>query len=207
MMKKSKKKKLKIFPIILILLIIIIIAITVWYIYFKPKPLTVTVVKQIEDYDYNLESNETRVYKKYYKQLEEELIDNKVDEKNYVELISKLFVIDFYTLTNKLTNQDIGGVQFIHPNLQENFKNEASSTIYKYVKNNILGNRKQKLPEVKSVEIIESKQINYTKKNYSDKSAYQVTVKVDYVKDLEYPVEVNLTLIHDNNKLVIVELK
>lgn len=205
-MKKSRKRKEKRSPIIILILVLIVVVFVVWYFFFREKPIVVTVVSRIDDYNYYLDSNETRIYKKYYKELEEELEDNKVDEKKYAEIISKLFVIDFYTLTNKLTNQDIGGIQFIHSNLQNQFMTDASNTIYKYVKNNLSGSRKQKLPEVNKVEITNIEASKYENDNYQDDSSYQVSLKIGYVKDYNYPEEVTLTLIHEENKLVIVEV-
>lgn len=205
-MKKSRKRKEKRSSIIIIMLILVVVAFAVWYFFFKEKSIVVKVVSRIDDYNYCLDSNETRIYKKYYKELEEELEDNKVDEKKYAEIISKLFVIDFYTLTNKLTNQDIGGIQFIHSNLQNKFITEASNTIYKYVKNNLSGSRKQKLPEVNKVEITNMETSKYKNDNYQDDSSYQVSLKIGYVKDYDYPEEVTLTLIHEENKLVIIEV-
>ena len=205
-MKKSRKRKEKRSPIIILILVFIVVVFVVWYFFFREKPIVVTVVSRIDDYNYFLDSNETRIYKKYYKELEEELEDNKVDEKKYAEIISKLFVIDFYTLTNKLTNQDIGGIQFIHSNLQNQFMTDASNTIYKYVKNNLTGSRRQKLPEVNKVEITNIEASKYENDNYQDDSSYQVSLKIGYVKDYDYPEEVTLTLIHEENKLVIVEV-
>lgn len=205
-MKKTRKRKEKRSPIIILILVLIVVVFVVWYFFFREKPIVVTVVSRIDDYNYYLDSNETRIYKKYYKELEEELEDNKVDEKKYAEIISKLFVIDFYTLTNKLTNQDIGGIQFIHSNLQNQFMTDASNTIYKYVKNNLSGSRRQKLPEVNKVEITNIEASKYENDNYQDDSSYQVSLKIGYVKDYNYPEEVTLTLIHEENKLVIVEI-
>ena len=79
--------------------------------------------------------------------------------------------------------------------------------MYKYIKSNLYGNRKQKLPEVNDVEIKSIKQINYKNNNYQDNSGYQVEVNINYVTDYDYPKEVTLTLIHEENKLVIVEIK
>lgn len=204
-MKKSRKRKEKRSPIIILILILVVVF-AVWYFFFREKAIVVTVVSRIDDYNYYLDSNETRIYKKYYKELEEELEDNKVDEKRYAEIISKLFVIDFYTLTNKLTNQDIGGIQFLHSNLQNQFMIDASNTIYKYVKNNLSGNRRQKLPEVNKVEVTNIETSKYKNNNYQDDSSYQVSLEIGYVKDYDYPEEVTLTLIHEENKLVIVEV-
>ena len=206
-MKKKRKRKYKRNPIIALVLGIILVIFIVWYFFFREKPIVVTVVSEINDYNYYLDSNETRIYKKYYRELEKELEDNKIDEENYAKLVSKLFIIDFYTLTNKLTNKDIGGIQFIHSNLQEQFSTSASSTIYKYLKSNLTGNRRQKLPEVNKVEIIGLEKIKYDKSNYIDDSAYKVILKISYVRDYDYPEEVSLILVHENNKLAIIEVK
>lgn len=207
-MKKNSKKKLKIKR-KRILAVILAVGVLLGFFYFKTRQnlQVVTVVGQISEYNYNIESNATRIFKKYYKELEKELEDKKIDEKNYASLISKLFIIDYYTLDNKITNKNIGGVQFIHTNLKESFINESSSTIYKYVKSNLYGNRKQKLPEVNNVEIESIKEIKYEKDNFKDDSAYELVVNVGYVKDYDYPEKVTLTIIHEENKLVIVEIK
>lgn len=206
MKKNTKKKKVRKKR---VLAVILVIGVLLGFFYFKTrdKLQVVTVVSEIGTYNYTLESNATRLYKKYYKELEEELKDNKIDEKNYASLIAKLFVIDYYTLDNKVTNKNIGGVQFIHSNLKDSFIDSASTTVYKYVKSNLYGNRKQKLPEVNKVEIEEFKEIQYEKDNYQDDSGYEVSVKVGYVRDYDYPEKVTLTIIHEENKLVIVEIK
>lgn len=202
-MKKNKIKKIRVLAVILVVGVVLALFL------FKTKNQlnVVTVICEIDSYNYKLESNATRIYKKYYKELEKELSDNKVDEKNYASLIAKLFVIDYYTLNNKVTNRDIGGVQFIHSNLKDSFINKASNTVYKYLKNNLYGNRKQKLPEVNSVDIIDIKEMKYSNGDYKDDSGYKVVINIGYVKDYDYPKEVTLSIIHEDNKLVIVEIK
>ena len=149
---------------------------------------SVQLVSEIKDYSYILESNETKIYKKYYKDLEKELDDKKIDEENYAKLITKLFLIDFYTLSNKITNQDIGGVQFLYDDIQDNFKLKATDTLYKYVKSDIYGNRSQELPTVKDVEIeiVETKEYSYLDKK--DKNAFIINAKIIYKKDLGYDI-------------------
>ena len=201
--KKQKSNKGKI--IIFIILLALIIGIVIFF-QTRPKLQVVTVVSTIEDYDYYLESNSTKIYKKYYDELKKEIKDKKIDEEKYGSLIVKLFLIDYYTLNNKVTNKDIGGVQFIHSNLKDKFIKESSDTIYKYVENDLYGNRKQELPEVKNVEIKNIEKIIYAQKDYKDESGYKLDAKITYVKDLKYPKEATITLIHENNKLVIVEI-
>lgn len=173
--------------------------------FFNSDTGSVTVVSKMDDYPYYLNSNATRLYKKYYKLLEEELKDSKVDEKEYAKLVAQLFSIDFYTLSNKLTNQDIGGIQFISPSLQEKFSSESKNTVYKYIENNISGKRTQELPEVKKVEVSNIETVSYNKSNLSDSSAFKVLVELEYVVDLGYPESLELFFIHEDNKLVLVE--
>ena len=205
-MKKNKKLKVKRGKVLAVILVLGFVTFLFFY-SSRAKLQVVTTVAEIDNYQYKMESNTTRIYKKYFKELEHELEDNKIDEENYASLVSKLFVIDYYTLNNKITNKNIGGVQFIHSNLRSSFIEKASNTMYKYIKSNLYGNRKQKLPEVNDVEIKSIKQINYKNNNYQDKSGYQVEVNINYVTDYDYPKEVTLTLIHEENKLVIVEIK
>lgn len=205
-MKKNKDLKVKRGKVLAVILVLGFVTFLFFY-NSRAKLQVVTTVAEIDNYQYKMESNTTRIYKKYFKELEHELEDNKIDEENYASLVSKLFVIDYYTLNNKITNKNIGGVQFIHSNLRSSFIEKASNTMYKYIKSNLYGNRKQKLPEVNDVEIKSIKQINYKNNNYQDNSGYQVEVNINYVTDYDYPKEVTLTLIHEENKLVIVEIK
>lgn len=192
---------------IIILIIIILIVAGIIFFHTRPKLVVVSVVNEIAGYNYKLESNATRLYKKYFNELDTELKDNEIDEENYAKLVSKLFIIDFYTLNNKVTNKDIGGIDYIHSMKKNEFISNASSTIYKYVKNNLYGTRKQKLPEVNNVEIISVENIVYKKDLLKDDKGYKVKAKIGYVKNLDYPKETELVLIHEDNKLAIVEIK
>ena len=203
MMKKKKKKSyLKFF---LLLFAILLIGFFSYQNFFKKN--VIQVVSEIDDYSYFLENNETKIYKKYYKELEKELGDKKVNEENYAKLITKLFLIDLYTLSNKVTNQDIGGIQFLYDDIQDNFKLKATDTLYKYVKSDIYGNRSQELPMVKDVEIESIENIDYSYLDEEDKNAFEVKAKIIYKKDLGYDVEKILVIIHDDIKLSIVEIK
>ncbi len=201
--KKQKQNNRK----VLIIFLAVGIILGLFYLKSRRTLQVVTVISEIGNYDYYLESNATRIYKKYYSELEKELEDNKIDEKNYASLVAKLFVIDYYTLNNKITNKNIGGIQFIHSGLKDKFINESSNTMYKYIKNNLYGNRKQKLPEVNNVEIKSITEIKYNNNGYQDDMGYQVIVNIGYVKNYDYPETVELTLIHEENRLSIVEIK
>ena len=119
-MAKVKKNKIKKGRVLVVILLIGVIS-GLFYLKNRKELQVVSVVSEIDSYNYYLESNSTRIYKKYYKELENELKDNKVDEEKYAQLVAELFSIDYYTLNNKVTNKNIGGVQFIHSNLKDKF--------------------------------------------------------------------------------------
>lgn len=203
---KSRKKKNNSSKIIVMVIIVILVILGIIFFQNKKELTVITVDDEIEEYSYHLNSNSTRIYKKYFNELKEELSDNKVDEEKYASLVSKLFIIDYYTLNNKITNRDIGGVDFIHSSLKDSFISSSMNSIYKYIKSNLYGKRKQKLPEVNDVEIVSIENIKYKNKDLIDDSAYKVICKVGYVKDYDYPKEVTLGIMHEDNKLVIMEI-
>lgn len=201
----KKKPKKKVLPTLIILIILVVGSIFVIKKLFKPEKQTeVKVLSVIEKYNYTLDDNETDIYKKYFKDLENVLQEEEINQEEYCKLISKLFVIDFYTLNNKVTNKDIGGVQFLKEDIRENFSLKASNTLYKYIKNNIYGKRKQNLPEVKDVEVeeIKEKELDDTKEK-----AYEVRLSIEYVKDMGYTEIVLLTLSPLNDRINIVAIK
>ena len=51
----------------------------------------------------------------------EKIEAKEVDNKKYAEAISKLFVIDFFTLDNKSSKNDVGGVQFVYTSYKADF--------------------------------------------------------------------------------------
>jgi hypothetical protein len=110
-------------------------------------------------------------------------------------------------LSNKVTNTNIGGVEFVHKEALETFKLAASDTMYKYIESNVYGERKQELPEVKEVTIANVLNQKFESEKVNDDLAYNVTLNIVYQKDLGYPKEVNLTLVHLENKLYVVQVK
>ena len=119
-------------------------------------------------------------------------------------MLSKLFIIDVFNLDNKLSSTDIGGLEFIHKDLEENFKENMGNTLYKNVEINLDGKRTQNLPIVNSIEVTDVFETKYTyKKNEYD--AYLVSLTWDYKQDLGYQKSIKLTLIKDNNILYVVK--
>jgi len=167
----------------------------------------IEVVDSISEFGYELHDNETALYKNTFEELKRVLNVKPVDYNKYGELISKLYVIDFYTLDNKVTNHDIGGTDFWHSGYVEMFRNKAKDTVYKYVKSNVYKDRNQDLPIVKDVELISSSTIKFDFDEVKDDKAMVVELKITYEKDLGYSKKAIITLVHDGKKLYIVEVE
>ena len=116
--------------------------------------------------------------------------------------------MDFYTLDDKLANTDVGGIDFVHTNAKTNFLEKSEDTVYKFVKNDIYGNRNQDLPEVTDITVDNIDSIEYTiGTDFTDDSAYQVEVSIKYKEDMNYPTKATLTFVHEDNKLSLVEVE
>lgn len=201
-MKKSKKKK-----IIIVIFLILVIALLTLYLSTSGKGKNrVEEVKKIDNYGYILYNNSSPLYKKYFKELTNVLNEKELKEDKYADLVAKLFVIDFYSLDNKITNKNIGGLQFIHPKISDNFRLKAEDTIYKRIENNAFGKRKQELPLVSKIisSKVESKAVDAL--NKQDVEGYVVTITWEYDKNLGYQTKATLSLIHEEKKLYIVSI-
>jgi len=201
----SKKKDL------LITIIFVVVGIALFsfvgfrfYNDFLNKPEEDKKISSIELYGYTLSKNDTDLYKNTFKELETILNSEVVDYKSYASLISKLFVIDVFTLDNKIASTDIGGLEFIHEDLESNFIENMGATLYRGVKSNINGDREQELPIVSSVNVSD---VFETKYEYNDVSydSYIVSLNMEYVKDLGYQSSIKLTLIKDEDILYVVK--
>lgn len=200
-MKKSRKIIISLIVIILIAIIGLIVYKTV----FNNSQEEVKIIKSIKDYDYNLKENETELYKTEFNELDKILSKKNVDYEEYAKSIAKLFIIDFYTLDNKLSKNDIGGTEFIKEDMRDNFIEEARSTFYKYVE--VIDGRTQELPEVSSITdvSVEKAEFKYSDKTI-DENAYKVSISWDYVEDLGYEKEASMIIVKQDKKLYIVEM-
>lgn len=173
----------------------------------KEEEIQIVKIDEIIEYNYHLHENDTDLFRTKFNELKTELYSDNINEENYATLLASLFVIDFYTLDNKTTNMDIGGIEYLYSSIKDNFILKASDTIYKYVKSNIYGDRIQELPVVSNIIVESCKNITFKSKNITDEEAYEVVVNVEYLKDMNYPSEVTLTIVHENDKLAVIEVK
>lgn len=204
------KKKVKRFLIILLIVIVATVGGFVFYEMTNTSKVTIkkaTVLNEIKEYGYTLKSNKSKAYKKEFANLATILNSDSVDEEAYLKSITKLFILDFYTLSDKVANTDVGGVDFIHTDAKTNFLEKAEDTIYKYVENNMYGGRRQSLPTVQDVTIEDIQNVSFTLNKETDTNAYQVTVSWTYTEENDYQNKATLTFAHEGKKLSLVEMK
>lgn len=205
-------KKKKITLIIIILLLVVLLSVGGYFGYKtinkNKNAITGTVVvDKIDKYGYTLEEDAPKVYKDLFKELQKVLNKDEVDYEEYAKLVAQMTAVDFYNLDNKVSKNDIGGVQFIYNPYKENFVLEASETVYKYIEHNLYKDRTQQLPVVDSSYVDSIKTEKYQYKKIKDDEAYSVNIKLTYKKDMGYPSNVVVKLLHNDGKLEVYYMK
>ena len=206
---KMKKRVKKILIAILLITVVVLGYLSYKQFFGEKEVKEVKVFNEIKKYGYKLKDIKPAAYKKMFGELKEILEADKVDEEAYAKKISEMFVYDFYSLKDKVSKTDIGGVDFVHPDALGNFLTNAQDTYYKYVENNIYGNRKQSLPVVTNISIDNVKQEAFEYGDKSDDKAYFVDVSWSY-SDSQFSdnqSKATLIFVHDDIKLYLVELQ
>ena len=158
----------------------------------------------IKGFDYILYEDDIDIYKDEFKKLKKNLESSNVNYTEYAESISKMFVMDLYSLEAKKNMYDVGGVQFVYPDIRYNYKLNVTNTLYKYMKDNSDGKREQDLPMVKSVSIKNEDETKY-KIGEEEFDGYKINLDIEYVKDLEYDKSAEIILVKKDKYLYIVE--
>lgn len=200
--KNNKKRKLILVLILIVLIIVGVVAYTNLSApddEIKPKE---KVVDTIDNFEYTISDTDTKLFKTKFNELKKELSKEEIDNKKYSQLVAELFVIDFFTLDNKITKNDVGGVQFVYSNYKSTFVDKARDEFYKYVKSNLNDDRNQKLPIVKTITVNNIEKINAsdeleTEEFQNIEEAYKVNLTWTYKEDLGYQTEGTVVIIKD----------
>ncbi len=199
-----KRKYRKILAGLILVTIVLVVATLVIRIFFSgSKDTKVKVLDAVKNYDYVLEERDTALFKETYNHLKANLKNKDIDYAAYASDLAQLFIIDLFTIDNKLSKYDIGGLDYVYPDSQDNYKLNVENTLYKNVevKDN---KRNQDLPVVTSITIDNREDVEYTigEKTYP---AYKETISWEYEKDLGYDNKATVTLIKDQDKVYVVE--
>ena len=170
-MKLKKKAKTTLIAIVVILVVAVVGIFTYKTFFSKPVIKEAKVLKEIKNYGYVLKENKSKKYQALFKDLAKILESDEVDYKAYASKLAEMFVVDFYSLSDKTAKTDVGGVDIVLPDILNNFLENAENTFYKYVESNIYNNRKQKLPEVNTVEVESVEKTTFTYNDTIDENA------------------------------------
>ena len=198
-----EKKKINKILLLFILILIVGCAVYIYSFYFKKDKINhKKQVDVIEGYDYKLYDTDSHNYKKLFYELKDILNSSTINEEEYVKTIAKMFTMDFYTLENKSSSNDIGGTDFVYRKVLSNFEDKAKDTVYLYLENN----RDKELPFVEEVIVEKIDTTKYYYLDTIDNNSYAVVVSIKYKKDLGYDKEKTLYFVHEDKKLSLVEI-
>lgn len=202
------KKKYKYPLLLLILVIIVIVGLILFKLFFAKDEVknNVKVIDSIVDFSYTLDERDTKLMKDTYEELKNILKEREIDYDEYAKVLAKLFVIDLFTMDNKINKYDVACLEYVYPDNLENFKTNVEDTIYKLMEDNTYGKRTEKLSIVNNVEITNEKESTF-KINEEEIPSYVVTLNWTYDKDLGYDKNATITMIKKDKKLYVVEYK
>ena len=200
------KKKYKYPLLILILVIIIIIGLIVFKMFFTKSEVknNVKVIDSIVDFSYTLDERDTTLMKDTYKELKRVLKEKDINYEEYASILARLFVIDLFTMDNKINKYDVACLEYVYPDNVDNFKTNVEDTIYKTIEDNTYDKRTKKLSVVSSVNVTDVS-TNTFKINEEEVPSYVVTLNWDYENDLGYDKNATITLVKKDKKLYVVE--
>lgn len=206
-MKLKKLPKIIMIGVALLLVIALAIVLAINFWPQEQKVKEVKVLKSIDEYGYELKDNKTKKYKELFKELEDILRADEVNQEEYAKKVAQMFVYDFFSLEDKAAKTDVGGVDFVHPNAVANFLVNAEDTYYKYIESNIYGERKQDLPavDVVTVDSIEETEFAYNNEMHP---GYEVRLSWTYTDDKfsDYQKNAIVILIKSDIKYYVVQI-
>lgn len=209
---EQQKKKSKIKTVLIVLAVILVIVgggFAVYKLVFDKEEKVKQEIKEIDnlkDYGYTLTDNDSKYFKSEFEELKKIINGKEIDEETYVTQVAKMYAIDLYSLNTKVNKYDIGGLEYYHVNKKDMYELKVMDTLYSIVLDNTFGDRKQELPEVSGVEVLNVKESTY---KLGDKKvdSYEVQLTLTYVKDMGYDKNVTVTLVkeNDSNRWSVVE--
>ena len=209
---EQQKKKSKIKTVLIVLAVILVIVgggFAVYKLVFDKEEKVKQEIKEIDnlkDYGYTLTDNDSKYFKSEFEELKKIINGKEIDEETYVTQVAKMYAIDLYSLNNNVNKYDIGGLEYYHVNKKDMYELKVMDTLYSIVLDNTFGDRKQELPEISGVEVLNVKESTY---KLGDKKvdSYEVQLTLTYVKDMGYDKNVTVTLVkeNDSNRWSVVE--
>lgn len=194
--KKMLKRKFKLYLLVFVIIFLFFLLLCTK----TTKSSSYNVVDEIEGYGYTLDDRDSELYSEYFYELKSLLDSEDIDLDQYARYISKMFIIDFYSLDNKISKYDVGGLEFLQVDIVDNFKLKAEDTLYDYI--GYIDNKQ--LPKVESIEV-SSLEESFAIYNLVEYDSYELILSWEYSEDLGYDKTGSITLINNDGILEIVE--
>lgn len=209
--KVNKKRRIALIKIVVILACLFLVAGTALYfvgrLIRKPEIVNVSKVENtIESYNYILNDNSSDYYKEEFETLKEMLNSETWDKLEEAKLIAKLYTIDLLSLNNKINKYEVTSSQYFYPSKQDMHTSKVIDTFYNLLEDDAYDDRKQKLPEVSNVEVVDITEDTYI----IDENEYPcitVNLNITYKEDLGYQKTSKVNLILDNDKYYVVSFE
>jgi len=163
------------------------------------------IIDNITDYNYTLEERDPIIMQEVFDNLKNVLDKDPINKEQYAEYLSKLFIIDLFTLNNKNNKYDVGGIEYVVLESQENYRLNVEDTLYKYIID-INSEEREELPVVKSINKESIEEITYIYKE-EEYEAYKIILTWDYENDFDYDKKGEIVLINKDNKLYVTSYK
>lgn len=217
-MKKEKKvkKRKNVLNRLLVCILIVGVILLGYFVYtnfFKKNGVVSApkVVDEIKNFNYTVNENDTKLFKSTFNELKKVLSAKEVDKKAYAETISKLFIIDFFSLSNKTSKNDVGAVQFVFSSYKSDFIDYARDGIYKQVNNAIDGNKNNNLPTVTKVNLTKSEEVSpssiFPNIDFGEGAVgYEVSLDWEYENGEGFQKKATLIIVTDKEKLSVVKM-
>jgi len=169
----------------------------------EPKK-QVVVEMTISEYGYTLDDRDSKLMKEEFKVLKNILSTSNLDYEEYARSLAKLYIIDLYTISNKVNIYDIPCLEYLLEESHDSFKDNIKNTLYLYLQDNTDTKRNQELPSVKSIKVDDLKLGKYVidKKDFD---SYEVTLSWEYEMELGYDKKALITIIKNDKKLYVVK--
>ena len=95
----------------------------------KKQKFTV-VVDNIKNYNYTLDERDSKLMKDKFNELKKLLKSKNVDYQKYSELLAELYIIDLYSIDNKVNKYDVPCLEYIYESQIDKFKSMIKGEFY-----------------------------------------------------------------------------
>ncbi len=202
-MRKRFKVMLRI---ILVLIILIAIILAVYFFLPKNNEMVYKEIDKIDTYGYVLEDRDNKIMQDVFQKLKGLLNSDNIDYNLYAEYLSELFIIDLFTLDNKNSKYDVGGCDYVLPDILDNYKLNVTDTLYKYLENKDGSKTKNEYPIVSKISLQSIEDAKYSYNN-EENNAYKLVLEWDYEKDLGYYRKGEVIVMLKDDHLYVVSFK